>query len=143
MLNGDLDSSTLQATAFTGRSLERRRAGRPSGCGTMVGNESRTLWLRRGPGVERVLAVLVGLSCAMATARAAAPDVIYVGTVVTMESASPRAEAVAVAGERVVTVGKRAEVLSDYTFAVRDENSGQLRIIGFLLEDAQKLSAIE
>ena len=26
--------------------------------------------------------------------------------------------------------GKRAEVLSDYTFAVRDENSGQLRIIG-------------
>ena len=112
MLNGDLDSSTLQATAFTGRSLERRRAGRPSGCGTMVGNESRTLWLRRGPGVERVLAVLVGLSCAMATARAAAPDVIYVGTVVTMESASPRAEAVAVAGERVVTVGKRAEVLA-------------------------------
>ena len=41
-----------------------------------------------------------------------APDSIYVGTVVTMEAASPTAEAVAVKGDKIVAVGSRASVLA-------------------------------
>lgn len=39
------------------------------------------------------------------------PDTIYVGQVVTMESAAPMAEAVALRGEEIVAVGTRADVL--------------------------------
>jgi hypothetical protein len=112
MLNGDPECPTRRTTAFAVQSVGKRRDDPPSGCRTVVGNRSGPISLRLESGVRHALVVLVGLSCAVATARATAPDVIYVGNVVTMESASPRAEAVAVAGERVVAVGKRAEVLA-------------------------------
>ena len=41
----------------------------------------------------------------------AASETIYLGDVVTMETAAPRAEAVAVAGDRIVAVGTRIDVM--------------------------------
>lgn len=61
------------------------------------------------------LAVALGLMGPLQPLHAATPsaDTIYVGEIVTMAGASDdsRAEAVAVAGERIIAVGSRAEVL--------------------------------
>ena len=60
-------------------------------------------------------------------------DAIYLGDIVTMDATSPRAEALAVSGERIVAVGTRADVLRQRGAATRVIELGDRALLpGFI-----------
>ena len=62
--------------------------------------------------MKKMLLALVGLgtSVVMQAQRPAPPDAIYTGTFITLDSAQPRAEAIAVRRGVITAVGTRAQV---------------------------------